>query len=215
MNKNESIIADRKRTDRYFEPIAKRLPPNPNSLSVISFILAMIYSFITWFSGINNFSPGLFFAFFFLLFSSALDAVDGTVARLRKLESKWGDYLDHALDRIADTSFIIAIIFGGYVRWEIGLFSFAGIFLTSDFGALAKAAGLPREYGGIMGRTIRLVVLMAATISNAICPDKIGMNGVGFTFLGWAMVIFAIGGIYTAYQRFHRTRNALIKSESR
>lgn len=211
MKERKSIITDRKRSDPILERILEIIPEwlTPNILTAVSLALAIIYSLIVWLTGINDFSPGLFIAFLFLSFSALLDAVDGALARARKMESKWGDYLDHALDRVADVSFIVAIAFGGYICWEIALFAFVGIFLTSDFGVLAKAAGLKREYGGIMGRGIRLAILIIATLLNAIYPEKLGINEASFSFLGWAMAVIAIGGIFTAGQRFYRTRKAL------
>ena len=122
--------------------------------------------------------------------------------------------MDHAVDRIADGLFLVAIIFGEYICWQIGIFSIIGIFWTSDFGALAKGAGLSREYGGIMGRAIRLVILGLAIILNIFYLGEIGAGEIKFTFLGWAMVIFAVGGIITACQRFYKTRKALIGYES-
>ena len=216
MKEKKSIISDREKTDPILKPFAEIIPSyiTPNSLTVISLILAMIYSFIVWFSGKYDLPYFLFMAGIFLFFSISLDAIDGTLARIRNLESKWGDYLDHALDRVTDISFLLAIILGGYIRFEIGLLSITGIFLTSNFGALTKGAGLSREYGGIMGRAYRLVILIIATFLNGVYSGKLGIAEVKFTFLGWAMVIFAVGGIFTACQRFYKTRRALIKSKS-
>ena len=215
--KKKSIISSRDRTDPVLEKFIRKFPSyiTPNLLTVISFILALIYAFFIWFSGTHNFPFGLFLALIFLFFSSAFDALDGVLARKRNMQSRWGDYLDHALDRVADISFLVAIILGGYIRYEIGLFSIIGVFLTSNFGALAKGAGLSREYGGMMGRAYRLIILMIATFLNGVYLEKFGIGGASFTFLGWAMVIFAVGGIITACQRFYKTRKALIGSESR
>lgn len=211
MKERKSIIIDRGRTDPTLGKLLEIIPEQltPNILTAISLILAISYSFIVWLSGIKDSPSGLFIAFPLLLFSALLDAMDGVLARARNLESRWGDYLDHASDRVADVSFIIAVISGGYIHWQIGLFSFAGVFLTSDFGVLAKAAGLTREYGGIMGRAYRLILLMLGTLLNAVYPKEIGIAEINFSPLGWVMIIFAVGGIFTAGQRFFRTREAL------
>jgi len=92
LEKKESVVANRKKTDPIFEIIFKIIPEwlTPNMLIIISLVLAIIYSFFVLFAGTNDFSPGLFIAFPFLFLSALLDAMDGALARFRKTESRRG-----------------------------------------------------------------------------------------------------------------------------
>ena len=129
-----------------------------------------------------------------LVFVSAFfDAIDGAVARLTGIASPVGDYLDHVFDRYADI-FIITGIFawgtltwtGQVPAWAIGVFALTGVLMSSYLGTQAQAVGLKRNYGGILGRADRLVLLLVF----------------GLPALGWMLVIFGVFGHVTAVQRF-------------
>ena len=221
MKRNEkgrkSIISSRDTTDPLLETITGKIPLaiSPNMLTGISFFLALVSAYFFWFSGTHHFFIYLFLAGIFLLFSSLLDALDGALARIRGVESKWGDYLDHSLDRVVDAVLLLSLSLGGHVSWKLMAVALVGVSLTSNFGTLSKSIGLSRDYGGL-GRFWRLVILILATFLNSIYWEELGVNitGIGlvrFSFLGWAVVIFAIGGIYTASKRFLGARKNLIK----
>jgi len=222
MKKNKkgkrNIISSRDMTDPLLKTITGKIPLaiSPNMLTGISFFLALISAYFFWFSGIHHSFIYLFLAGTFLVLSSSLDALDGALARIRKIESKWGDYLDHSLDRVVDAVLLLSISLGGHVGWKLMAIALVGVSLTSNFGTLSKSIGLSRDYGGL-GRFWRLVILILATFLNSIYWEKLGVDiaGIGsvkFSFLGWAVVIFAIGGIYTASKRFLDARRSLTKS---
>ena len=48
-------------------------------------------------------------AFALLFVAAELDALDGAVARAYEKVSKYGDWLDHTIDRLVDLSLLIAI----------------------------------------------------------------------------------------------------------
>lgn len=220
-NKTEekSIISSREMTDPLLEIITKKIPSfiSPNALTGISFLLALVSACFFWLSGTHHHFIYLFLAGMFLLIASLLDALDGALARTRGIESKWGDYLDHSVDRVVDAILLLSISFGGYISWRLMAITLVGVSLTSNLGTLSKSVGLSRNYGGL-GRFWRLVILILATFLNSIYWGKLGINitGIGpvkFSFLGWAVVIFAIGGICTASKRFLEARKSLIKSD--
>jgi len=126
------------------------------------------------------------------------DAMDGAVAREMKIQSKRGDFLDHAVDRYADIFIITGIFAGGMVPWPIGVFALTGVLMSSYLGTQAQAVGVGRYYGGILGRADRLVMIMVVGIVNLLVP----MSWYDLTWMGWMLVLFGIFGHITAFQRF-------------
>jgi len=126
------------------------------------------------------------------------DAMDGAVAREMKIQSKRGDFLDHAVDRYADIFIITGIFAGGLVPWQIGVFALTGVLMASYLGTQAQAVGVGRYYGGLLGRADRLVLILVVGIINLLLPTSF----CGLTWLGWLLVLFGIFGHFTALQRF-------------
>ena len=126
------------------------------------------------------------------------DAMDGAVAREMKVQSKRGDFLDHAVDRYADIFIITGLFAGGMVPWQIGVFALTGVLMSSYLGTQAQAVGVGRYYGGILGRADRLVMIMVVGIVGLLVP----MSWYGLTWMGWMLVLFGVFGHITAFQRF-------------
>ncbi|MDR0767500.1 MAG: CDP-alcohol phosphatidyltransferase family protein [Methanosarcinales archaeon] len=201
------------------DPIAKifiKIGISPNTLSIISFIFSIFAGVFYYFAGDNYFG---FEASYYLLLvaaicvlvNSGLDALDGAVARLRGIAGKKGDFLDHVIDRYADVFIISGIVFGGFCPWWIGYIALVGVLLTSYLGTQAQAMDIGRYYGGIMGRADRLIIILIASFLSF---GYIFINGSasaygGFSFLGWAMIIIAIGSHITAFQRIYHIWKAL------
>ena len=80
------------------------------------------------------------------------DAMDGAVAREMNIQSKRGDFLDHAVDRYADIFIICGLFAGGLVPWQIGVFALTGVLMSSYLGTQAQAVGVGRYYGGLLGQ---------------------------------------------------------------
>ncbi|MDD1699391.1 MAG: CDP-alcohol phosphatidyltransferase family protein [Methanoregula sp.] len=126
------------------------------------------------------------------------DAMDGAVAREMKTQSRRGDFLDHAVDRYADIFIITGIFAGGMVPWQIGVVALTGVLMASYLGTQAQAVGVGRYYGGLLGRSDRLVLILVVGIIDLISP----MSFYGLGWLGWLLVMFGIFGHITAFQRF-------------
>lgn len=224
--KKKSIIIDRKSTDRYFEPIVKRLPPSvtPNFITWISFIPPSVYCFLILFSGKSDLSWVFRFAILLLasvvFFFCTLDGLDGALARKRYSEGKWsenqmklGNFLDHNVDRISDVIMLLGFPLGGYCRMELFTAAVVVIAWFSYLGVSSEAVYGFREYGGILGRFRRGVVLWVATIIATIWsaitifyPNAVTIRSmiIGFSFFEWLMIIFIIGGLISFLQRFYK-----------
>lgn len=183
---------------RVIDPLADffiRYEVSPDAVSIVSLICA-------FFAGLSFYlSPEsqnlTLLAGILVVFNSLFDALDGVIARKSNRATPRGDFLDHVIDRYSDIFIICSIFFAGYVSWQIGVAAIVGVLLTSYLGTQAQALNLGRYYGGIMGRADRLVVIIIAAFANSVYPAQI----MGFTILGWAVILIAVTSHITAIQR--------------
>ncbi|WP_248515136.1 CDP-alcohol phosphatidyltransferase family protein [Salinarchaeum laminariae] len=178
-----------------FVTAAARVGLTPNGVSVIAFLVAIAAAGAFVAAG----SEPLYYVAGGLLVavSGWLDLVDGALARRLEVASPAGDLLDHVLDRYADIV-LIAGLAAGIDQYALGFLAVTGVLMTSYLGTQIQAVGLGREYGGLIGRADRLVLIGVAAVATAAYPDTIE----SLTIVGWLLILFAIVGHLTAVQRF-------------
>jgi len=178
-----------------FVTAAARVGLTPNGVSVIAFLVAIAAAGAFVAAG----SEPLYYVAGGLLVavSGWLDLVDGALARRLEVASPAGDLLDHVLDRYADIV-LIAGLAAGIDQYALGFLAVTGVLMTSYLGTQIQAVGLGREYGGLIGRADRLVLIGVAAVATATYPDTIE----SLTIVGWLLILFAIVGHLTAVQRF-------------
>jgi CDP-diacylglycerol--glycerol-3-phosphate 3-phosphatidyltransferase len=174
-----------------------RMKLTPNNVSLLSLIFATLAG-VSYYYSFNN-QLFLFAALVLVILNSFTDAVDGVMARKMNLQSDLGDFLDHVIDRYADTFIICGIFFAGYANWMIGVCAITGVLITSYMGTQGQAVGGKRHYGGIMGRADRLALIIIVSAINVVYPQEIYYN---MQLLGWLIVVIAITSHFTALQRF-------------
>ena len=200
-----SIESMRPKIQCILTPTAKffsHFPITPNGWTIISLLCA--------------FGAGVAFAFglpllgvILVVFNALFDVLDGALSRYLGIASPLGDYLDHVFDRYADSAIVVGILINGIIgenvwtcavpAWVIGIFAITGVLLSSYMGTQAQAVGMKRNYGGILGRADRLILLIVLGIAEFIYPNPIFL---GLSFLGWLLVIYGVFGHITAIQRF-------------
>jgi len=126
------------------------------------------------------------------LLGSALDGLDGAVARAANLVSARGAYLDAVMDRIGE----IAVMTGLAVAQRndarilvLALLSMSGALLVPYMRAKAEVEGLEGK-GGLMGRAERVILVTLGLMTGQVEP------------MLWLLVA---GVWYTAGQRFWST----------
>lgn len=193
------LEAHRAIADRVLLPLASRMRTvSPNALSGLAFGVAIGAGLAFYYGGTLFLLLGILLVFL----NAILDALDGKVAKLTGRASARGDFLDHVLDRYADVIMIGGIALGLYGNLLIGFFAILGVVLASYMGTQAQAVGLGRDYGGLMGRADRLVILFfAAWVQLFADPAGIGGGPLVYTPLTLVLVLFAILGQVTAIQR--------------
>mgnify|MGYP006254284481 FL=1 len=85
-----------------------------------------------------------------ITFSMILDGLDGQLARQTGQVTRWGDYLDHTLDRLLDAMWVIAIasspawVDDPVLGWAAAWFTLLGSYM----GTQAQAVSGGRNYRG-------------------------------------------------------------------
>lgn len=160
-----------------------------------------------------------------VLVNALLDALDGLVARKTGSASPAGNFLDHVIDRYADLAILTGLALSAWGDLSLGLLAITGVFLTSYLGTQAEAVGLSRDYGGVLGRADRLVLLTAVpalqfvafSFSISASWSVTGPMGrhIMITLVGVLLMVLGGLGHITAVQRFGRARRALLEKEGR
>ncbi len=182
----------RKNADSVLTKLAKPFMRfHPNTLTLISLIFAFAGGFFYYMSF-------LWAALGAIIMASLFDALDGKVARMSGIASKKGDFLDHLVDRYADMFIIFGIALSPYSKPIYGLLALSGVFMTSYVGTQSQAVGAKRDYGGMLGRADRMVILMILPVIQYLWWGYI------FSASTWVLLIFAVLGHLTAVQRILR-----------
>jgi len=167
----------------------------------------------------------LFLAAALIFLNAGFDALDGKVARLAKRESKRGDFLDHVLDRYADFFIIGGMTISPFCDPWIGVLAILGVIFASYMGTQAQAVGIKRDYGGLLGRSDRLVLLIFLPLIQMFLemlglirtthhfPVTVSGVTVQLSVIELMMIWFAIAGNTTAIQRAWATWKELARRE--
>ncbi len=155
-----------------------------------------------------------------ITFSMILDGLDGQLARQTGQVTRWGDYLDHTLDRLLDAMWVIAIasspawVDDPVLGWAAAWFTLLGSYM----GTQAQAVSGGRNYRGFSraDRTILTIAALALTgffwligvqdYSSAPIPfDHLEMHP-----LSVIVIVSGLGGIYTFFVRYTQAKKEII-----
>ncbi len=114
---------------------------------------------------------------FVAIVRTALNALDGLVARDTGLARPWGEVLNEFSDRVADLALVGAVAFAPVSSWPLGLAAVVLMLLSSYLAILSKAAGGRRQYVGPMGKADRMIVLAVAAPLGLFLPLELVYNG--------------------------------------
>ncbi|MBI5051299.1 CDP-alcohol phosphatidyltransferase family protein [Candidatus Micrarchaeota archaeon] len=173
------------------------LPVHPNSLTIASVLLAFLgFLFFT-----SN-AWGSLTSLSFFLFAFFFDALDGAVARAKKLTSKEGAFLDGIADRIVEFFLLLVFLklffFNQVMQVTIVSILFFGTCMTSFVKAYAEHKGILKheeaeKLPGVLERAPRSVILLLA----------LGLFSFNYMQLGiYALYAAAILSVITFAQRF-------------
>ena len=104
----------------------------------------------------------LLFLPFVTIVRTALNALDGLVAKRTGLARPWGEVLNELCDRLADLALLAGLALAPGVNHLLGALAIVAVLLGSYLAILTKAAGGPRLTLGPMGKADRMVLLAVA-----------------------------------------------------
>ena len=123
---------------------------------------------------------------------TALNALDGLVARELGLARPWGEVLNEFCDRLADLALIGGLALAHPSSTELGIAVVVLMLLGSYLAILSKAAGGRRQYVGPMGKADRMVVLTIAGPLGLLLPLELVYNGfLAIAGVGLALTLVA------------------------
>ena len=198
------MVLDRYRSsaDWILDPLARRLQRlSPNFITFISLALSGVVVLLYYFSDTWD-DAFLVLAAVMVLLSSLFDALDGMVARITGKACKKGDLCDHVCDRYADILLVGGLFLTGRADILLVLLALTGVFMTSYMGTQAQALGATRNYGGLLGRADRLVILVLVLIVQyfLVLGDMETILW-ELSLIEWMLISFAVLGHITALSR--------------
>lgn len=152
--------------DKPLTPLVKKIPLNPNVLTVAGFVVTITAAFVLPY---NIKLGGLL-----ILVGGLFDMLDGIAARVNNRATRFGAFLDSLLDRYADAFLFLSVAWylaskGEHTGAFLSLGTLVGALLISY--ARARAEGLGESCStGIMERPERIILLILAALTGWFIP---------------------------------------------
>jgi len=102
----------------------------------------------------------------------ALNALDGMLAKQTGKARPAGEVINELSDRLSDVAIFLSFAFWPDVKIHLVLLAIIAMLIVSYVGVLGKAVGAEREYGGLLGKAGRMILLMVACVIYAAAPDR-------------------------------------------
>ncbi|MDQ2659042.1 MAG: CDP-alcohol phosphatidyltransferase family protein [Verrucomicrobiota bacterium] len=183
---------------------------HPDAVSYASMIFALAAALCFWRAGEHHWllllAPG------FCYLRLWCNMLDGMVALASGQASLRGEILNDLPDRVSDVIIFVGVAHSGLMQPIIGYWAAIFALLTAYVGVLGQAVGVKREFGGVMSKPWRMVLLHLGAWTTVACLWW--NNGVtqfaGLTVLDWTCVLVVAGCSQTIIVRLRRTMAALV-----
>lgn len=187
----------RERLGRWFAPLARRVPVSPNTISVLALLLNLGAA-ACFACGAQR--PALFLGGIVLLAIGGLaDALDGIVARVQGKTSRYGDFLDHCLDRVSDSVVAAAWLAGNGVRVWLAMAVVIATMLNGYVGTQIEATWGSRSYEPVGRGEFVLALVVLPIVSYILFTNGwAAMRFASLTIAEWlasVLLVFALLGL--------------------
>jgi len=159
---------------------------NPNLISMVALLMASLAGYFFY----ANF---VILASLFVILNGFFDILDGEIAKAYGKTSKLGDFLDHALDRVADVFMFFGVALNPGIPLWLGSLSLIFILLVSYMGTQFQAITQKRLYGGLFGRSDRTFILFLFGMGTLVFEKS----------LYYGTVLILVLSAFTFVQRFY------------
>ena len=187
---------------------------HPDAISYLSIVAAIAAALCFWKSAECLWL--LFVAPLFCYLRLWCNMLDGMVALASKRASARGEVLNDLPDRISDVVIFTGLAHSGWIHPFFGYWGAIFALLTAYVGLLGQAVGAQREFGGVMSKPWRMVMLHAGAWLTLACltwrPGAIRLGN--FTILEWTCLIVIAGCSQTIAVRL-RAILAALRNRSR
>jgi phosphatidylglycerophosphate synthase len=187
----------RERLHQWFAPAARRCPLTPNAITLVALGLSCVAAIAFYF---GSRQPSLFLVGMAIVVVAGLaDAFDGIVARVQHLESRFGDFLDHFCDRVADALLAAGWMLGNGVRTELVAGGLIAIMLNGYIGTQIEATWSSRDYGSVGRGEFVLALIVFPIVSfilytNGWADTRVATLGIA-EWMAILLITFALLGI--------------------
>ena len=188
-----------RRTARGAVSFCVRRRVHPDTISYLSIVASTVAAVLFWRS--SSTSWFLLVAPLFCYLRLWLNMLDGMVAIAARQASARGELLNDLPDRISDVLIFVGVAYSGLATPALGYWVAILALLTAYVGTLGQAVGVQREFGGVMSKPWRMVVLHAGAWS-AFATGRIDI-------LDWSCLVIIAGCIQTIVIRLRRILAAL------
>lgn len=156
----------------------------------------------------NNFlsSYGGYVAAGIFILASSTDAVDGYIARKRKLVTRFGKFLDPIADKLLVTAALLALVQRGDVNGWAAMLIIAREFIVTGLRLVAAGEGIVIAASnlGKLKTVLQDIAIVAALLSNF--PLSLFTT---FQFDDYAMLLAVIITIYSLYDYIKKNLNVI------
>jgi alpha-beta hydrolase superfamily lysophospholipase/phosphatidylglycerophosphate synthase/SAM-dependent methyltransferase len=135
-----------------------------------------------------------------------MNMLDGMVALASGKASRRGEILNELPDRISDVIIFAGVAHSGMAHLTLAYWAAIAALMTAYVGTLGQAVASRREFGGVMAKPIRMVVLhIGAWLSLALILSGRAARLGPLSILDYACLIVIVGCVQTIAVRLLRT----------
>ena len=160
----------------------------------------------------RTFPAGLLVVPSLLFLRLLLNVLDGVIAEETHKASARGEALSEFADRLADVAVLVGFAASGWGWLPAAVASIIIVLLVSYIGILGKAVGAGRQYGGLMGKPDRMVVIMVACLvqygvwRTGLTPPRVfGVDVTVFDCGALTMIVLGLWTIMVRVRAINRT----------
>ncbi len=182
---------------------------HPDAISYLSVVFAVAAALCFWRSGRH---PSLLLvAPLFCYLRLWCNMLDGMVALASGKASWRGELLNDLPDRVSDVVIFVGAAHSGWMHPLFGYWAALMSLGTAYVGTLGQAVGARREFGGLMSKPWRMVMLhLGAWLTYVLMRWNQGGVNIGrLTAMEWTCLIVIAGCGQTILQRLNRILRAL------
>ena len=197
-----------RRTARFATELCVRWGIHPDAVSYASMAFACAAAICFWQAGAHVWL--LLVAPLFCYLRLWCNMLDGMVALASGRASLRGEILNDLPDRVSDVVIFVGVAHSYAMHPLLGYWAAIFALLTAYVGTLGQAVGGQREFGGIMSKPWRMVMLhIGAWVAFGCLWSNHRFWFGALTVLDWTCLIIIVGCLQTITLRLRRTLSAL------